>query len=171
MVDNVVETEISAQLQLLTFRLSDEIFAINVMQVKEILGITPITRVPQMPEFMLGVINLRGSVVPVVDLRRKFGMPAIEITRDSCIIVVEVLCGEDRTVIGAMNDAVQEVLDLPNNLIEPPPRMGTKLSTEFIHGMGKKDEQFIIILDIDRIFSSDEIVSIQDRGQSHYASG
>jgi purine-binding chemotaxis protein CheW len=148
--------------QYLTFRLGQETFAVDVCQVREILDQAAITRVPQMPDYMLGVINLRGSVVPVVDLRRKFGMAASETTRESCIVVLEVDCGGETTVVGAQADAVSEVLDLPAEAIEPPPRLGMKLRTEFIRGMGKKEEQFLIILDIDKIFSTDELALLQE---------
>jgi purine-binding chemotaxis protein CheW len=151
--------------QFLTFRLGSETFAVDVAQVREILDLCPITKVPQMPDYMLGVINLRGSVVPVVDLRRKFGLPASETTRDNCIVVLEVDFAGDVTVVGAQADAVSEVLDLPADAIEPPPRLGMQLKTEFIRGMGKKDEEFIIILDIDRIFSSDELALLQEGAQ------
>ena len=152
-----VNDKTAALQQYLTFSLADEIFAVDVAQVREILDQIQITRVPQMPEFMLGVINLRGSVVPVVDLRRKFGMASVAANRDNCIVVMEVDFGGELTVVGALADAVQEVLDLGADQIEPPPRLGTKLKTEFIHGMGKKGEQFVILLNIDKIFSSDEL--------------
>jgi len=152
--------------QYLTFCLGNEVFAVDVLQVREILDVINITAVPQMPAYMLGVINLRGSVVPVVDLRRKFGMGERSESRDNCIVVLEVDFGGERTVVGALADAVQEVLDLTTDQIEPPPRLGMQLKTEFIRGMGKKDEQFIIILDIDRIFSSDELVLIHDASEA-----
>lgn len=146
--------------QFLTFQLAAESFAVDVVQVREILDVVAITRVPQMPDYMLGVINLRGSVVPVIDLRLKFGLPSAERTRDNCVIVLEVDLGGEVTVVGAMADAVQEVLELPADAIEPPPRLGMKLKSEFIRGMGKRDEQFLIILDINRIFSSDELAAL-----------
>lgn len=148
--------------QFLTFRLDAETFAIDVRQVREILDVTQITCVPQMPAYMLGVINLRGNVVPVIDLRLKFGMPALVTDRDNCIIVIEVDFAGETTVVGARADAVSEVLDLPQDAITPPPRLGTELRNEFIRGMGKKDEGFIILLDIDHIFSSDELVLLQE---------
>ena len=146
--------------QFLSFALGDEVFAVNVQQVKEILDVINITRVPQMPDYMLGVINLRGSVVPVIDLRSKFGMEKKEQNQDNCIVVLEVDFDGERVVIGALTDAVREVLDLFSDEIEPPPRMGMKLKTEFIRGMGKQGENFIIILDIDRIFSNEELCTI-----------
>jgi purine-binding chemotaxis protein CheW len=152
----MVQNETVSQ-QFLSFALGDEVFAVNVLQVKEILDVINITRVPQMPDYMLGVINLRGSVVPVVDLRCKFGMAKRDLNQESCIVVLEVDFDGERVVIGAMTDAVREVLDLTADQIEPPPRMGMKLKSEFIRGMGKQEENFIIILDIDKIFSSDEL--------------
>ena len=151
----------SSHQQFLTFLLGEEIFGVEVVQVREILDLVAITRVPQMPDYMLGVINLRGSVVPVIDLRRKFGLPTRETTRDNCIVVLEVDFGGEVTVVGALADAVQEVLELGADAIEPAPRLGMKLKTEFIRGMGKKDEQFLILLDINRIFSSDELAALQ----------
>lgn len=157
----MVQTE-SATQQFLSFALGDEVFAVNVLQVKEILDVINITRVPQMPDYMLGVINLRGSVVPVVDLRCKFGMEKRALNQENCIVVLEVDFDGERVVIGALTDAVREVLDLTADQIEPPPRMGMKLKSEFIRGMGKQGESFIILLDIDKIFSSDELCTIHD---------
>ena len=152
----------AASHQFLSFALGDEVFAVNVLQVKEILDVINITRVPQMPDYMLGVINLRGSVVPVVDLRCKFGMAKRPLNQESCIVVLEVDFDGERVVIGALTDAVREVLDLAADQIEPPPRMGMKLKSEFIRGMGKQGETFIIILDIDKIFSCDELCVMQE---------
>jgi purine-binding chemotaxis protein CheW len=106
---------------------------------------------------MRGVINLRGSVVPVLDMRLKFGMTITERTVNTCIIVVEVSFDGDTMVIGALVDSVQEVFELEPDQIEPAPKIGTQLKTEFIKGMGKRDEQFIIILDADKVFSSEEL--------------
>ena len=152
----------AANQQFLSFALGDEVFAVNVLQVKEILDVINITRVPQMPDYLLGVINLRGSVVPVVDLRCKFGMEKRTLNQESCIVVLEVDFDGERVIIGALTDAVREVLDLAADQIEPPPRMGMKLRSEFIRGMGKQGETFIIILDIDKIFSSDELCVMQE---------
>lgn len=143
--------------QYLTFKLDGEIFALDVVKVREILDYTNITKVPQTPEFMKGVINLRGSVVPVVDMRLKFNMTSQERTVDTCIIVVEISIDNEATVLGALVDSVQEVFELEPAQIEPAPRIGTKLRTEFILGMGKREEQFVIILDIDKVFSSEEL--------------
>jgi len=152
--------------QYLTFRLGEEIFALDITQVREVLDYTTITRVPRMPKFMRGVINLRGSVVPVVDLRLKFDMAATERTLNTCIIIAEVAIGNERTLLGALADSVQEVIDLDPGQIEPPPRLGTSIHTEFIRGLGKRDEQFMIILDVDRVFSNDELVLVQGAGET-----
>ena len=113
---------------------------------------------------MRGVINLRGSVVPVLDMRLKFGMSITEKTVDTCIIVVEVSFEGENTIIGALVDSVQEVFELEPDQIEPAPKIGTQLKTEFIKGMGKKDDRFIIMLDIDKVFSSEELSMVQGSG-------
>jgi purine-binding chemotaxis protein CheW len=147
--------------QYLTFRLGEETYALDISTVREVLDFTAITRIPRTPEFMRGVINLRGSVVPVVDLRLKFGMSKTERTVNTCVVIVEVTIDGDTMIIGALADSVQEVMDLEPGHIEPAPKIGSRLDTEFIKGMGKLGERFIIILDIDRAFSSDEIALVQ----------
>ncbi|OEU72874.1 MAG: chemotaxis protein CheW [Desulfuromonadales bacterium C00003068] len=150
--------------QYLTFQLDDEVFAVEISKVREVLDFSDVTKVPQTPEFMRGVINLRGSVVPVVDMRLKFGMDGVEATVNTCIIIVEVIMDGEASVLGSLVDSVQEVLDIESDQIEPPPRIGTKLNTEFIRGMGKHNEEFVIILDIDKVFSADEISLLQATG-------
>ena len=147
--------------QYLTFKLGDEVFALDITRVREVQDFTTVTRVPRTPEFMRGVINLRGSVVPVVDLRLKFGMSKTENGVNTCVIITEVTVDGDTTVLGALADSVQEVLDLEPGSIAPAPRIGTKLRTDFIKGMGRRDDRFIILLDIDKVFSSDELLTIQ----------
>ena len=153
--------EIAETTQYLTFKLDEEIFALDVAKVREILDFTDITKVPQTPDFMRGVINLRGSVVPVVDMRLKFGMSKTDKTVNTCIVVVEVTTEGETAVLGALADSVQEVIELDPGQIEPAPRIGTKLRTDFIMGMGKHGEQFIIILDIDKVFSAHDISTAQ----------
>ncbi|MDD5758158.1 MAG: chemotaxis protein CheW [Desulfobulbaceae bacterium] len=152
---------ITETVQYLTFKLGDEIFAIDVSKIREILELTSITKVPQTPEFMRGVINLRGSVVPVIDLRLNFGMACTEQTVNTCIIVVEVSLDDEIVVLGALADSVQEVVEMEPDKIEPAPHLGTKLNTEFIKGMGKIDNDFVMILDIDKVFASDDIAAVQ----------
>jgi len=147
--------------QYLTFRLGDEVFALDVAKVREVLDLTPITRIPRTPEFMRGVINLRGSVVPVVDLRSSFGMAVTDTTVNSCIIVVEVVLENEVVVIGALADSVEEVVDLEPDQIQPPPKIGTHVNTEFIHGMGKRDSRFLMILNIDQVFSSEDLTAVK----------
>lgn len=152
---------ITETVQYLTFKLADEIFAFDVAKVREILELTSITKVPQTPDFMRGVINLRGSVVPVIDLRLNFGMACTEQTVNTCIIVVEVKLDGETVVLGVLADSVQEVVEMEPGLIEPPPQLGTKLNTEFIKGMGKVENNFVMILDIDKVFSSDDLSDMQ----------
>ena len=151
--------------QYLTFRLGEEVFALDIGKVREVLDFTSITKVPQTPDFMKGVINLRGSVVPVVDMRLKFGMSETERTVNTCIIIVEISLDNETTVLGALADSVQEVIELEPDGIEPAPKIGARLKTDFIRGMGKRDGRFIIILDIDRVFSSDELALAQSAGE------
>jgi purine-binding chemotaxis protein CheW len=146
--------------------LDEEVFALDITKVREVLDFTTVTKVPQTPDFMRGVINLRGGVVPVVDLRLKFGMTATEKTVNTCIIIVEVNIEGESTVLGALADSVKEVFDLGAEEIEPAPKIGTHLRTEFLRGMGKKDDEFILILDVDRVFSQAELEMVQDVGQS-----
>ncbi len=155
------EAGIIATTQYLTFKLEDEIFALDIAKVREVLDFTTVTKVPKTPEFMRGVINLRGSVVPVVDLRLKFGMSRTEKTVNTCIIIAEVTVDSETTVLGALADSVQEVMDLEPGQIEAAPKIGTRLNTEFIRGMGKRDNTFVIILDIDKVFSTDELALVQ----------
>ena len=143
--------------QYLTFKLGDEVFALDIGKVREVLDFTAVTKVPQTPDFMRGVINLRGNVVPVVDMRLKFGMSQTEKTVNTCVIITEIDVDGEITVVGAMADSVQEVLDLEPEQIEPPPRIGAKLNTDFIMGMGKHNDQFIMILNIDKVFSGIEL--------------
>ncbi len=154
-------TETSATTQYLTFRLGEEVFALDITKVREVLDFTTVTRVPRTPAFMRGVINLRGTVVPVVDLRLKFGMTMTERTVNTCVIIAEVTVDGETTLLGALADSVQEVLDLGADTILPPPRIGTKLKTEFIRGMGRQNDRFVIILDIDAVFSADELALVQ----------
>lgn len=150
--------------QYLTFKLEDEVFALDISKVREVLDFTTITKVPRTPDFMRGVINLRGSVVPVVDMRLKFGMTVTEKTVNTCIIIVEVTLDGDSMLLGALADSVQEVMDLEPDQIEPAPKIGTRFRTDFIKGMGKHDSKFIMLLDIDKVFSADELAQVQSTG-------
>lgn len=153
--------EITEMRQYLTFRLGDETFGIEVAKVREVLDLASITAIPRTPEFMRGVINLRGSVVPVVDLRLCLEMSKTESTLNTCIVVVEMLLDGETIVVGALADSVEEVLDFEPEQIDPAPQIGSHIRTDFIRGIGKRDGQFVIILDIDRVFSSEELAAMQ----------
>ncbi|WP_243361926.1 chemotaxis protein CheW [Fundidesulfovibrio terrae] len=143
--------------QFLTFTLGEEVFALDIASVREVLEYTAITKVPRTHESIRGVINLRGRAVPVVDVRLKFGMAETQRTVDTCIIIVEVSLGGEDTVLGALADSVKEVMDIEPGDMEPAPRMGTSIKADFIRGIGKQGDEFIIVLDIDKVFSEEEI--------------
>jgi purine-binding chemotaxis protein CheW len=144
----------------LTFKLADEEYGLEILKVREIIGIMDITSVPQMPDYVRGVVNLRGRVIPVIDLRLKFGMPAIEYTSETCIIVVD-----GGAPMGVIVDTVQEVLDIAADQIAPPPPLGKSVQTDFILGMGKVKEQIKILVHIDRVLSDEQICEIQEASQ------
>ena len=142
----------------LTFRLQGEEYGLEILKVREIIGLMDITSVPQTPEYVAGVINLRGKVIPVVDLRLKFGMPHEEFTEETCVIVVDVASQEGEMLVGIVVDAVSEVLDIAAAEIEPAPDFGRSVDTAFILGMGKVKGSVKMLLDIDKVLSVDEIV-------------
>jgi purine-binding chemotaxis protein CheW len=145
----------------LTFGLGEEVFAIDVASVKEVLDLKDVTRIPQTPDYMKGVINLRGGVVPVIDMRLKYGLPISQSTVDSCIIVTEMELEGETVVVGALADSVREVLQISADQVEPPPKIGMKLESEFVQGIGKIGDDFVIILDVENTFSSDEASHIR----------
>lgn len=154
-VATVVDT--SEAHQYLTFMLSGETYAIGILGIKEIIEYGQLTEVPNMPNFIRGVINLRGAVVPVVDLAARFGKRETTVTRRTCIVIIEVDNAGETQVIGVLVDAVNEVLDIPATEIEPPPAFGAKIRSDFIRGMGKVEGKFVIILNADRVLSVDEM--------------
>ncbi len=148
----------------LTFVLADEDYGIGILKIKEIIGMMPITPVPRTPIFVKGVINLRGKVIPVVDLRLKFGMEEIAYTERTCIIVVEIAGQAGTILMGIVVDAVSEVLNIKEELIEDAPAFGAGLDTEYILGMAKMEGGVKILLDIDRVLSADEVGSLVHGG-------
>jgi purine-binding chemotaxis protein CheW len=158
------ETDNSAPSQYLTFTLDHDQFAVDISKVREVLEFSTVTKVPRTPEFIRGVLNLRGSVVPVVDLRLKFGLSRTERSIDTCVIITEVESRGEKTVLGALADSVQEVIELEPKNIEPPPRLGTRVDIGFIRGMGKRDDQFLIILDIDKVLSDQDLRAVEHTG-------
>ncbi len=146
--------------QYLTFGLGEEVFALETGSVREVIELVPVTRIPKTPPFMRGVINLRGHAVPVVDLRIKFDMPQVKDTVNTCIIIVDVEVEGESCYMGAIVDSVREVFEMSSDQINPPPRMGTSIRADFIKGMGKQDEEFIMILDIAKVFSPEELQAL-----------
>jgi len=146
-----------ARTQYLSFALCGEEYAVDILRVKEIIEHGALTRVPAMPPAVRGVINLRGRVVPVVDLAARFGLPEREVTRRSCIVMVELTDEGDSVVMGIVADAVSQVLDLAESDIEPPPSFGTAIGARFIRGMAETGDKFVIILDVDRALDVSEL--------------
>ena len=145
--------------QYLTFLLADEEYAVGVLRVKEIIEFDSITHVPSTPAWIRGVINLRGGVVPVVDLAVKLGLPERLITRRSCIVIVETQLAGERALMGVIADAVSQVVDIPPSEVEPPPAFGTRIRVDFLNGMGRAGKKFVLMLDIDRVLSADELLA------------
>ena len=153
----MINTETNEQTQHLTFHLAGEEYAVGILKVKEIIEYGTLTVVPQSPPSVRGVINLRGNVVPVVDLAIKFGMAQSPITNRSCIVIVEVALDGEQCVMGVIADSVSQVIDLPLSEILPPPAFGTRIKANFLHGMAKADKKFFLILDIDKVLATDEL--------------
>jgi purine-binding chemotaxis protein CheW len=155
--------------QYLTFTLGGEMFAVGILNVKEIIEYGTLTEIPMMPAFIRGVINLRGRVVPVVDLSARFGGKQSQIGKRTCIVIVELAAGNEEREMGIIVDAVSEVLEIPQSEIEPPPAFGARIKADFIAGMGKVNGKFVIILRIERALSSDDLAmlsAIDDSGRA-----
>jgi len=146
----------------LTFKLEDEFFGANVSKVLNILEMTKITKVPKAPVYMKGVINLRGAVLPLIDTRIKFDMEETSYTTNTCILVLDITMGGDSVHVGALVDSVQEVIEIDEASIQPPPSIGNKYKSEFIEGMAKVNDEFIMLLNMDLIFSTDELSLLKD---------
>jgi len=160
MMDQVVKVVGNREGKYLTFTLAGEEYGIGILKVKEIIGIMTITTVPQTPDYMKGVINLRGKVIPIVALRLKFGMEAIEYTEKTCIVVVEIASGGQKVMIGILVDSVSEVLNIKAGDIEDTPDFGCHLNTDYISGMAKMAGGVKILLNIDKVLSSDEVLTL-----------
>jgi purine-binding chemotaxis protein CheW len=160
-MDQAVNVVTEREGKYLTFTLAEEEYGIGILKIKEIIGMMPITSVPQTPEFVKGVINLRGKVIPVIDLRLRFGMGEIDYTERTCIIVVEIEGQTGTVLIGIVVDSVSEVLNVKGDEIEDTPTFGTKLDTEYILGMAKMKGGVKILLDIDQVLSSKEIAALE----------
>ncbi|SBP89478.1 chemotaxis protein CheW [Thiomonas delicata] len=152
--------ESAASGQYLTFSLQSEVYGLDILRVREILEYTRPTTIPMMPAFVHGVINLRGNVVPVIDLAQRFGRPATELRQRTCIVIMEVDGDDGPQAIGVLVDAVNAVLDMDATQIEPPPSFGTGLRQDFIRGMARTDSGFIILLDVSHVLSMDEMAAL-----------
>ncbi len=141
--------------QYLTFMLAGEVFAMGILAIKEIIEYANLTEVPMMPQYVRGVINLRGSVVPVVDLSVRFGRPASAVTKRTCTVIAEIVSDGERHVVGVVVDAVNAVLDIASAEIEPPPAFGARIRTDFIQGMGKVNGKFVVLIDVNHILATD----------------
>jgi len=161
-VDQAVSAMAEREGKYLTFSLAEEEYGIGILKIKEIIGMMPITPVPQTPEHVKGVINLRGKVIPVVDLRLRFGMESIEYDERTCIIVVEIAGQSGTVMIGIVVDAVSEVLNINGDDIEETPTFGSKLNTDYILGMAKMEGGVKILLDIDKVLSTEEIAVLEE---------
>ena len=159
-VSTAVTAVDSAPQQYLTFTLGGEMFAVAILNVKEIIEYGTVTEIPMMPGFIRGVINLRGAVVPVIDLSCRFGGKSTQVARRTCIVIIELMQDDQKHDIGVMVDAVSEVLEIARADIEPPPSFGAKIRTDFISGMGKVNGKFVIILDVARVLSVEEIAML-----------
>lgn len=148
--------------QYLTFLLADEMFAVGIQRVREIIEYGNVTTVPMMPRFVRGVINLRGSVVPVIDLSARFGRGVSEIHRRTCVVIVEIEHEGAKQELGMIVDAVSEVLDIPQSDIEPAPAFGARLRADFISGMGKVGGRFVILLNVDRVLAVEEMATLSE---------
>ncbi|MFP4175650.1 MAG: chemotaxis protein CheW [Planctomycetota bacterium] len=148
----------------LTFCLGKEEYGLEILKVREIIGMMDVTTVPRTPDFIRGVINLRGKVIPVVEIREKFDLGSVDDTEKTCIIVVQVGNGNTEVTMGIIVDEVSEVLDIGADQLEPSPEFGTSINTDFILAMGRVDEKLIMLLDIDRVLSSGELQALDDVG-------
>lgn len=157
------------QNQYLTFLLGDEMFAVGILAVREIIEYGFVTPVPMTPAFIRGVLNLRGAVVPVVDLSLRFGRRSCETTKRTCIVIIEVETGKGSREMGVVVDAVNEVLEIATSDIEPPPEFGSSIRSDFIKGMGKVAGKFVILLDPDRVLSVDEVSVVANSGRPESA--
>ena len=154
--------------QYLTFLLGSEMFAISILSIKEIIEYGQLTEVPRMPSFIRGVINLRGAVVPVIDLSSRFNKSPSSVTRRTCVVILEVLYDGEQHIVGVMVDAVNAVLDIETDQIEPAPTFGANIRSDFIEGMGKVNQKFVIILNVNRVLSMDEMSELASSAQESH---
>ncbi|MBU4516957.1 MAG: chemotaxis protein CheW [Proteobacteria bacterium] len=162
----MTRTDNSTHSQYLTFSLGREVFALDISKVREVLEITPASGIPGTPDHLRGVINLRGDAVPVIEMRSKLGMERIDDTVDTCVIILEVTLDNETHILGALVDSVREVFEMQEQDIEPVPKMGAAINVEYINGMGRQGDQFIIIVDVDAVFSQVRMPSMAESGNA-----
>ncbi|CAK0753463.1 purine-binding chemotaxis protein CheW [Gammaproteobacteria bacterium] len=167
MVPAEVEED-SEQHQFLTFSVAGEAYAIGILNIKEIIKFTQVTPVPLLPTFIRGVINLRGEVVPVIDLAARFGHPLVSQTRSTCVVILDLITESEHLSVGVLVESVSEVVEIPPQNIGPAPAFGAKIRTDFIEGMGKLESGFVILLDIAKVFSMDEIAALAQAGPKNF---
>jgi purine-binding chemotaxis protein CheW len=170
MAEAKVDSEVTESLleyagKYLTFKLGDEEYGLEILKVQEIIGAMEVTRVPRTPEYVRGVINLRGKVIPVIDIRKKFGLEVVDETEKTCIIVVQVEQGNRSVTMSIVVDEVSEVLDIDGSQLEPTPEFGSTINTDFILAMGKVGEKVVMLLGIDKVLSTEEIKDIEHVGK------
>ena len=152
--------------QYLTFNLGDEVFAMDIRTVREIIQHAALTIVPLMPSFIRGVVNLRGAVVPVIDLKSRFGRPAAQVGKKTCIVIFDASRDNEKIELGLMVDAVSEVIEIPPSQIEPPPQFGTSIQRDYIRGLGKVDGEFIVILEPERALNIEDMALLAEHAAS-----
>ena len=155
--------------QYLTFMLGKETFAVSILRIKEIIEYGQLTTVPMMPEFIRGVINLRGAVVPVMDLMARFGQDSSALSKRTCVVILEIELEGETQDVGILVDAVNEVLEIAGSEVEPAPRFGTNIRADFISGMGKVGGKFVIILDLNRVVSTEQLQQVVEAGSQELA--
>jgi len=158
--------EVEERIQLLTFLIGQEEYAVSIHRTREIIEYPPITQVPGTPAFIRGVLNLRGSVVPVVDLALKFGLPSAPVTNRTCVVILEVELGEESAVMGVIADAVSQVVELSRDEIEEPPSFGTQVRVDYLLGMGRSGQRFVLMLDIDKVLSEGELLAAREAAET-----
>lgn len=159
----MAQADAGPALQYLTFSLGDEVFAMDIRCVREIIQHGSMTMVPLMPEFVRGVINLRGSVVPVIDLQSRFGRAPAQVGKKTCVIIFDSSLADEKVELGLLVDSVSEVVDIAQAHVEPPPQFGTTIRRDFVHGIGKVGQQFIVILAPERALDINEMAALAEQ--------
>ena len=146
----------------ITFKLGDELFAIDVFQVREVIDLSPIARVPTAPEYLRGVVNVRGKAIPVVDLRRKFGLPDVRPTVNTRILILEIDWDGEQCVVGGLADSVHDVIEIGPNEIEPTPKLAARWRNQIIRGLARREAEFVMVLEVDRVFALEELAALAE---------